>query len=340
MADEIGQVPVDTTEIVVYSEYGSMWIVDSEKSRVSKYTAGGDKILSADHDFGKPVAVANHIDEYFGCYVADHDADEILKFDAKGELMTRFTGIPNVVDLAIHDGTGTLWAVSVSDDDPRLTVINTFTESEIATVKGLQRPVTIVINQTRGDVWIADIGDTDRIVQIKVSEFLSDLSDTLSSSFAETHDGNFDFDRPIDPGLAILDAPEATLYFTDTNHNEVERLIFNNGTYDRGTPVSLETGVYPSKVEVSPAGDVWVLGLDGSIWTFDEESTSDRTPVSEFNDVKECLANPRVMVADHTTGNVWIADNGTNLVFEITISDTVGVKIGGFEFVEDLVINK
>jgi streptogramin lyase len=335
--DEQNYFSTDTLEVLVYSEYGTIWIVDSVKRKVSKYTTRGEKILSSSYNFDKPVAVANNIDEFFGCYVADHDAGEIVKLDAKGEMMTTFTDIPNVTDLAIHYGTGTLWAISVSDDDPRLTIIDTYTESEIARVKGFSRPAAITINQNRGDVWIEDVGENDRIIQIEVNEFLSAPLDTLSSAFAATFDGNFDFDRSSTPGLSILDAQTATLYFTDTNDDEVERLTYSGATdsYLRGVPVAFDTGVNPRQVAVTLSGEVWVLSLEGTVQYFQETNTTQRTPIFSY-----FFTDPSIMVADRTTSNVWVADNGTHQVVEVSSVDSIGVRISGFEFVEDLVINK
>ncbi|MFC1618857.1 hypothetical protein ACFL45_02825 [Candidatus Neomarinimicrobiota bacterium] len=335
--DEQDYFSTDTLVVLVYSEYGTLWIVDSVKRKVSKYTTRGEKILSSSHDFDKPVAVANNIDEFFGCYVADHDAGEIVKLDAKGELITTFTDIPNVTDLAIHYGTGTLWAISVSEDGPRLTIIDTYTENEIARVKGLYRPGAITINQTRGDVWIADVGENDRIIQIEVNEFLSAPLDTLSTAFARTFDGNFDFDRSSTPGLSVLDAQAATVYFTDTNDDEVERLTYSGATdsYLRGVPVAFDTGVNPRQVAVTLSGEVWVLSLEGTVQFFQEINTTQRTPIFSY-----FFTDPSIMVADRATSNVWVADNGTHQVVEVSSVDSIGVRISGFEFVEDLVINK
>ena len=335
--DEQEYFSTDTLEVLVYSEYGTIWIVDSAKRNVSKYTSRGEKILSSTYDFDKPVAVANNIDEFFGCYVADHDAGEIVKLDAKGEWITSFTDIPNVTDLAIHYGTGTLWALSVSDDDPHLTVLDTYTENEIARVKGLYRPTAITINQGRGDVWIADVGEFDRIIQIEVNQFLSAPSDTLSISFATVFDGNFDFDRSSMPGLSVLDAQTATFYFTDTNDDEVERLTYSAATdsYLRGAPVSFDVGVGPIQVAPTLSGEVWVLSLEGTVQFFQEDNTTQRTPIFSY-----FFADPSIMVADRATSNVWVADNGTHQVVEVSSVDSIGTRISGFEFVEDMVINK
>ncbi|MCB7130112.1 MAG: hypothetical protein J3T61_11310, partial [Candidatus Brocadiales bacterium] len=206
-----GYYSTDTLQVLVFSEYGTIWVVDSGHSRVSKYTSRGKAVLSAAYTFLKPVAVVNNIDEFYGygCYVADHDAGRIVKLDEKGRDVQSFSSIPdipNVIDLAIHRYTGTLWAISVSKNEPRLTVIDTYTESTIKQIKGLHHPVAIVINQNRGDVWISDYGEADRVIQINIRDFLIDLPDSLSSLNATIFEGNFN--NP--SSLSVRDAADAT----------------------------------------------------------------------------------------------------------------------------------
>lgn len=335
-----GYYSADTLQALVFSQYGTIWIVDSVDPRVSKYTARGDTVLSATFSFQKPVAVANNIDEFYGCYVADHDAGQIVKLDEKGRNVQSFSmipDIPNVIDLAIHRDTRTLWAISVSDDEPRLTVIDTYTESVIKQVKGLYQPSAIIINQNRGDVWISDYGDVDRIIQIDISDFLDDPPDSISSANATIFEENFNSPS----SLSVRDAADATVYITDTNDDEVERLVYNDADeeYYPGIPIDLsDSGAKqpkPFKVRVTDTGLVWVLNLDRSILFFPENNPSQQTPIGSY-----AFADPHAMAIDPETGNVWIGDNGRHQVVEISSADSVGVEISGFSFVEDIVINK
>ncbi|MBA7609212.1 hypothetical protein ES703_16400 [subsurface metagenome] len=305
---------------------------------MSKYTARGEEVLSATLTFQKPVAVANNIDEFYGCYVADRDAGQIIKLDEKGRQVQSFSkipGIPNVIDLAVHRDTRTLWAISVSDDEPRLTVIDTDTESIVKQVKGLRHPNAITINQNRQEVWIADYGygQDDRVIQINIRDFLIDLPDSLTSLYATIFEENFDYPS----SLSVRDAEDATVYIADTNDDEVERLTYNpaNGEYYSDIPVALSDGTKPFKVRVADAGLVWVLNLDGSILYFPENNPSQQTPIGSY-----AFADPHVMAVDQVTGNVWIGDNGRHQVVEISSADLVSVTISGFSFVEDIVINK
>jgi hypothetical protein len=333
VSDVQGYFSSDTLEILVFSEYGTIWIVDSVHRLATKYTSRGEKILEASPTFQKPVAVANNILESFGCYIADHDAGQIIKLDEKGETEATFSNVPNVIDLVVHQTSSSLWAISVSDEDPRLTVINTFTESVISSVKGLRHPIAVTINQNRGDVWIADVGDGDRIIRINAEDFLSSPEDTLSTAFATVFEGNFN--NPT--SLAIQDSRSATLYIADMNDDEVERLLLNEstGSYFRSTPVAFASGVKPAKVAVTTTGDVWVLSLDRTVQYFREDNTSQRTSIFSY-----LFSDPHTVAPDYLTGNVWIGDNGTHQVLEVSSADSVGVEISGFAFIKDLVINK
>ncbi len=324
----------DTLQILVFSEFGTIWIVDKFEQQVTKYTSRGEKILSARQQFQNPVAVTNNTNfDFFGCYVADQDAGEVIKLDAKGETIATFANLPAASDLAIHYGTNSLWVVSVADADPRLTVFHTITESVIASVSGLRHPSAITINQNRNEVWIADIGEVDRIVQINVTDFLAAPPDTLDPAVTIVFEGNYN--NPTD--IALLQEQTATVYIADKDDDEIERLLHNvvGDSYFRGAPVALGLNTKPAKVGVAPTGLVWVLGLDRSLQFFPEDNTAQLTPIFSY-----MFAAPHTLAIDNATGHVWIGDNGTHQVVEISEVDSVGVTIGGFSFVEDMVINK
>jgi len=330
----LGYFSTDTIEVLVYSEYGTLWIVDKKASEVSKYTSRGDKILTASHSFQEPVAVAGYRGEFYGAYVADQEAGQIIELDAEGEPVTTFSNLPNIKSLAFHHNTQTLWAISVSENEPRLTVIYTTTEEEID-VEGLRQPNAITINQNRGEVWIADYGyeDEDRIFKIDIREFLNNPPDSLSSANATIFEGNYNGPSSI----SVRNAQTATVYIADTNDDEIERLTYNTstGSYSRALPVNLAEGTGPLEVKVVEIGLVWILSLDGNVQYFPENNISSITQIGSY-----VFADPHAMTADQETGNVWIGDNGRHQVVEITSADTVGITIGGFSFVEDLIINK
>ena len=331
----------DTLQVLVYSENGTIWIVDKVQSVVTKFTSRGEKILSASHSFQKPVAVTSYRSKFYGCYVADQDAGQIVKLDEEGNSVTTFSDLPNVIDLAINRETSTLWAICHSKNEPRLTVIDTDTESIVKQVKGLRHPNAITINQNRQDVWIADYGyeQDDRVIQINIRDFLIDLPDSLTSLYATIFEGNFNYPS----SLSVRDAEEATVYIADTYDDEVERLTYNPVTeeYYRGTAIDLSGGgtkqPKPFQVRVTDAGLVWVLSLDRSVQYFPEDIT---TPTQKTSIGSYAFLDPHAMAIDQITGNVWIGDNGRHQVVEISSADSVGVTISGFSFVEDIVIIK
>jgi len=330
-----GYFSTDTLQVLVFSEHGTIWVVDKVRSEVIKFTSRGEKMLSASRSLQNPVAVTRFRGKFYGCYVADHDAGQIVELDEEGQTVATFPNIPNVKDLAINRETSTLWAISVSDDEPRLTVIDTDTESIVKQFKGLRHPNAITINQNRQEVWIADYGyeQDDRVIQINIRDFLIDLPDSLTSLYATIFEGNFNYPS----SLSVRDAEEATVYIADTNDDEVERLTYNpaNGEYYSSIPVALGEGTKPFKVRVTDTGLVWVLNLNRNILYFLESNPSQQTPIGSY-----AFSDPHAMAIDQETGNVWIGDNGRHQVVEISSADSVGVKISGFSFVEDLVINK
>lgn len=338
VSDIQGFFSTDTLQILVFSEFGTIWIVDKPAKRVTKYTSRGEKILTARQQFDSPVAVTNNTNfDFFGCYVADQDAGQVIKLDAKGETIATFGNLPAASDLAIHYSTNSLWVVSVADADPRLTVFHTVTESVIASVSGLRHPSAITINQNRNEVWIADIGEVDRIVQINVTDFLAEPvpPDTLDPAFTTVFEGNYN--NPTD--ISLLQENTATVYIADKNDDEIERLLYNavGDSYFRGAPVDVGENTRPVKVGVAPNGLVWVLGLDASLHLqfFPEDNTALRTPIFSY-----MFQSPHTLAVDNATSRVWIGDNGTHQVVEISEIDSVGVTIGGLSWVEDMVINK
>ncbi|MFB0517610.1 MAG: hypothetical protein ACETWG_13560 [Candidatus Neomarinimicrobiota bacterium] len=338
VADEQGYTSRDTLKILVYSEYGTVWIVDSDQQTLSKYTSRGAKVLTSPHSFEEPVAVVNYIQHVPNYYVADREAGEVVKLDALGREVYTYSNIPNVIDLAIHRDTGTLWAISVDSEEPRLTVINTFTNSEVMQIKGLRHPIAIAINQSRNDVWLADIGEGDRIILLYAEEILADPPDSLTAANATIFEGNFNSPS----SLFIRNEEDATLYIADTEDNQIERLTYNSltGNYRRDTPVILPDDAKPIDVVATIVGLVWMLNSgDGTtIEYFDEEDVPTAQPLPFLTSYP--FMAPHTMIADIEYGHVWVADNGTHQVVQIVNADSVGVIISGFSFVEDMAINK
>ncbi len=336
--DEQGYSSRDTLDILVYSEYGTIWIVDSYEQTVSKYTSRGIKVLTSPYLFKEPVAIVNYIYNTPGYYVADHTAGQIVHLDATGKKVYIHADLPNVIDLAIHHDTRTLWAVSVSPDEPRLTVIYIPDNSVIKEIRGLRQPSAIAVNQIRDEIWIADMGDGDRIIQLDVEGVLAGTADTLTSANANFFTGNFN--SPVN--LFIQNEAEATLYIADHDDGQIERLSYNvfSDSYSRVTPVNLATGAKPIGVGITSAGQIWILNFgDGTLIEYAQE---DGLPTAQWQPLLTSypFTAPYTMTIDPEYGHLWIGDNGTHQVVQVVGTDSVGVVIGGFSFVKDIAINK
>ncbi|MBN2010051.1 hypothetical protein JW960_11970 [candidate division KSB1 bacterium] len=340
--DVLGYSVADTVDIVVYFEYSSIWVVDSGQKRVSKYAGNGQLILTASESFSKPVAVTNNIDESYGCYVADYEAGSIYKIGADGETLLSYTGVNNVIDIAVHNDTRTVWAIST--DDNSLTVFDGFTDAEIKRVYGIENPRQIIINQASDDVWIVETGN-NRIVNFKAENLPYSLPDTVT--------GRNTLVFPSDTSSAYLNAPFGSyvrnqtnqiLYVSDKNDNQVERLEWRDGGYKRDkNPISIMP-LRPMYASVSLLANrgwtVFVMSTNGKIVLFPEED--DRNIMTAAGDYR--FEYPHALATDESNCEFWVGDNGTTQLVKIKIQPDYTFKaetiVSGFVFIEDVVINK
>ncbi|MCH7520468.1 MAG: hypothetical protein IIB42_02055 [Candidatus Marinimicrobia bacterium] len=336
VSDEQNFFSTDTLAILVYSEDGTMWIVDSGHRTVSKYTSNGNFIFTANHPFSYPVAAANNTEAFFGCYVADRGAGEVVKINAFGLQDQIFSGLPNVVDLAVHEVTNTLWIIDVGDEGrgPALTVIDAISNVEIKRVFGFVRPESIEINQRSGDIWISDVGNNTlvqfSIANLTINDLLEFLPDTLSQGNATIFESFLN--GPV--SISVVDEVEATLYIADISDDEVERLVYNAGSYSRSSPVAVNQ---PSLVSATTVGGlVWVMDSNSKILQY---FSDDLTQQGSLN-ANYIFRTPHVMTAGSGAGDIWIGDNGTHEVVQIVNPDSVGATIAGFNFIEDIIVNR
>ena len=343
VTDEQGYTATDTLDILVYGEYGSVWIVDSGLKTVGKYTSRGDLVFTSGHDFDTPVAVASNIEEDFGCYVADKGAGEIVRLGPDGGLLETFQDLPYVNDLAIHVATNTLWALTQADS--ALVVFDIFEPgTEKARVTGFEKPEHIIINQSSNEVWISDIG-SNRVIMINARDPLPTSAATIGSNVVIFKDDNNVpiFNAP--KGMGTLNNDGSTVYIAELGGGDgegaIERLTYNNvsQSFIRGTPVGgtpTDGFSHPRQVMANLNNEVWVLNSDGIIEIFDEnDPTGQRTVVSIYP-----FENPSSIVGDPINGNVWIGDNSKGGRVVMIEADSVGHTIYGFKFIADMVINK
>ncbi len=333
VSDEQGYSSGDTLEVLVYTEAGTIWLVDSEQAIVSKYTALGHYILTSSHPFEKPVAVAGDISRDYGCYVADYTAGEVIKLDPEGNQVAVFMDLPSVADLALHEASRTLWVLS--EEDSALVVYNTRSVAlPVKKVSGFKVPGAITINQSNGSVWISDVGDNS-VIQLSALD-LDALPDSVSDPGVTVFrdvGGTPIFSFP--SGLGTRDRIDATVYVADLNHDQIERLTYSSGTgtYSRNTPISIDN---PSQVISNVKGEVWVLNSKGSIQYFLESNIN----VAPFPVLSYAFSNPNSMAVDEVSGEVWIGDSGNHQVVKVLSPDSLAVVISGVDFVADIVVNR
>lgn len=338
VTDDTDFFSTDTLSILVYSEHGTLWIADSWPPRVSKYTERGHFILNSSHNFTTPVAVANNIGEFYGVYVADNGADEVVKLDPLGERITSYPDLPAVIDIAIHRDSRTLWALTLGNAS--LVVINTLNGEIVKTVIGFSQPEVIEINQNNGDVWISDFGK-QIVVQFDANDqTVDEIAQSLPDSITSANTTFFEniFDVPTAIAVANLPSANATVYIADRTQSggELDRLVWNAGTqiYQAGSTIPGYDS--PTQLAVTLTGVVWVANETGVVKHFDEIDNG-LFPVTIFS---YAFKNPSAMKADPITGAVWIGDSGTNEIINVIMPDSVDVVISGFGRIEDLVVNK
>ncbi|MFC1481146.1 hypothetical protein ACFL6E_02745 [Candidatus Neomarinimicrobiota bacterium] len=344
VTDEQQYIASDTLDILVYSDYGSVWIVDSGLRQVGKYTDRGDLVFKSGYDFDTPVAVASNIEEDFGCYVADKGAGEIVRLGPDGGLIESFGDLPHVNDLAIHIGTSTLWALTQADS--ALVVYDIFDLAiERARITGFEKPEHISINQSSNEVWISDIG-SNSVILINARETMPTSVAAPGANVVIFKDdgGEQIFNQP--KGMSTLNNDESTVYVAELGGGDgegaIERLTYNNASqsFIRGTPVggTINDGLsHPRQVLANLDNEVWIMNSDGIIEYFLE--TNPTGPRSRIVSAYTFI-NPNSMVGDPINGNVWIGDNSTGQVVMIIRPDSLGHTIDGFEFISDMVINK
>ena len=341
VTDNLGFISMDTLQVLAYSDFYSIWMVDSGTRRLAKYTGNGLLVFNSPVSFSKPVAVTSDIDESFGCYVADYDAATVYKIDAGGNTVASYGNIPTVIDLAMHRDTRTIWALGVGDNS--VTVIDGFQDVIVKKIHGFFKPRGITINQATGDVWINEQGN-NRVVQLSALTEPANLPDTISTQNTAIYpeNGTNYFNSPMVP--FVRNESAQTLYVADRDDREVERLMWNGTGYTRNTtPVSL-VSAQPRAVFVTALSGLFnvvvIIANNGKLFAFSEGNSATLTTLAG----DYTFQSPHALAVDPMTGECWIGDNGTNQLVKIRINPDFTfatlVKLNGFIFIEDVVINQ
>ncbi len=335
VSDDIGFSSTDTLQILVYSNYGSFWVIDKIHKSVTKYASNGIEILEASGAFTTPVAVESDIDELHGCFVADQSDGSVVNVDFRGNSIATYSGITTVIDLALHHLTEKIWALSYSNNT--ITVIDVRTGITDKTIYGFQQPTLIKINQHTSDVWVVEKGN-NRIIRIDASQGISALPDTISSQNVTLFSAYFNGPEHLYVQDYYGGSLSNTVYVADFYDNEIERLSPSGNTYQRLSPVaSLATSPsMVSMITLDLVNMILVVSENGNLELFEEQNTQNKTILSgNYNFIK-----PHVMRVNPLTGECWIADNGSNQLVKIKIASTTAYtlqrKIGGFLSIQDI----
>jgi len=330
----------DTLKVLVYSNYGSLWVLDGSYRKLSKFTGNGIKIFTSDVTFSRPVDVESNSADFYSCFVADQQANTISVIDYDGKLIKTYTDLAGPIDMALHLATQRLWVLNY--DDGGISVIDIRTGAVIKTIKGFAQPTSIEINQRTAEVWVLEAGN-NRVIQIPAASNYQLLPDTVSATNTSFfHNGlNGPVQICIDP--ANDGRLNSRVYIVDKYDDQIEVLIFDGTKYSRSSnPVNLlsQLPVASGIIPINLTNMLLTINSEGKIEAFEEENYENKYAIGgSYNFVK-----PEVMLIDHQTGECWIGDNGKNqlvkIKFESTSSFSVLRKMGGFLSIKDIALNK
>jgi YVTN family beta-propeller protein len=320
--DTNGESDSDTLSVLVYSDYSSVWVVDSEKKTLEKYGKNGDKILTAEQEFIMPVAVTNNTQEFYGCWVADYETQNIYKISARGKTISTIEDIGRITHLKLHQETNKL--VVLNADSNSVYIISTFTNKIIKRIYGFKEPRSLTVNQMNGDVWVCE-PDIDRVVRFNIKN----PPDTIEQSNPQCEMITENLNNPVNVEIGYR--TPTIIYIVDKNDNQIERIDLTTG--NRLTPV---TGFFlPDKIASSSQQEIWVIDQNG-IYYFPEDDFNNVMPASIIAETS--FYDPHVIDIDDD-GNVWVGDNGSKKLIRI---NPVGqeISISGFQFIDDIIVNK
>lgn len=321
VSDSNGESDSDTLSVLVYSDYSSVWVVDSEKQTLEKFGKNGDKILTAEQELIKPISITNNTNEFYGCWVADYEAANIYKISAKGKTLSTIENIGRIRDIKIHKESNKMAALNV--DSNYVAIINTYNNRIVKKIKGFTEPKSLTVNQINGDVWICE-PNIDQVVKFNInnppdSVMASDKCTIITENLNNPVNVQIGYKTP------------TIIYIADKNDHEIERIDFATGTR-----LSAVTGFFlPEQIEVSSQQNVWIIDQNG-LYFFPEDNINDVQPSNMLAPTE--FFDPHVIDIDDN-GNVWVGDNGSKKLIRI---NPVGqeISISGFQFINDIIVNK
>ena len=333
VSDSLGKSTSDTLSVNVYSEHGTMWVVDRRLKSVKKYDEDGNYILSAGETFDYPVAIANNHPDWFGCWVSDIGLEKIVEIDEDGSTIQTYDNLPNISDIAYHKNSNTICALSEENRTLTLIIGGTI----VKTIYGFSSPNSIAVNQISGEVLVSDYG----LQQIVVIDLLPDdqvYPDTVSTEHY-LPELNGVLNGPV--AIAITNYTNQTdgvmILVADKINNRIERVPYIFNYMDPLTPIS---DVTEPIALTTTLNYTWIIEDDGPVRYFDTfgGSSSDIITLEELTNSK-----PRVIAGDYLKDAVWIGDNTTNKIIKAKYDNGVIVNeasITVINFVEDIVVNR
>ncbi len=322
-------------DLLVYSNYGVIWVADSGTDKVYKYSAIGEFLLTVQGTFQRPIAIATNVDEFFGCYVADYDMGQVFKISEKGAITHTYTSFKHPIDIDIFQSLRVIWVLDVGNNS--VTAINGYTDQVIGTFTGLKEPRSLKVNQETGDVWITDTGN-NRIIRIQPKDIPGELPTVADQKtvFRGTSSNGNGYNEPIH--LSFSQHKYNVVYIADISDDEVEMIESSMSGFKEIAVAS--TGYQnPSFIAVSDKGTsevVWVIH-NTQISTI---MSGNLFPSSIDYDT---FKYPYRIVTDDLNNKIWVVDNGLNQIIPLddTGSFTTGIDIiTGFVFIEDVAINQ
>lgn len=338
VADELNFVSKDTLEILVYTNYGSVWVVDGGHRSLTKYTSNGLQVLTANYAFVNPVSVVSNINEPYGCFVADQGANQVVQISADGEPVATFPELSFVSDLAIHYASRKVWAVSYGSSS--VTVIDVIIGAVEKTVSGFVNPTAIEINQRTGDVWILEEGN-NRAIQLNVNSGITGLPDSISTENANIFRTGFNAPHRLCFHNIKSDNLLSYVYIADLYDDQIERIKFEDNVFEQLGPVDLlsPNPVLLDVISLNLKDYVLVVNSYGRLELFEEASPQQKHTLNgNYEFIK-----PVAMHLDARTNECWIGDTGTNQLVKIKINNdysfSVIRKISGFLAIKGIAVN-
>ena len=320
VTDAVGDKLRDTLKVLVYSDYGSIWVVDSGTKKLKRYSSNGELIVEAGQEFVYPVALANNYKVDCASWVADYSDDKIYKIGPKGETLVEIENVEQVIELEMHKELRQLLALSRGQE--AVTVIDCYSNSVVKTIDGFTKPRFIDINQTNGDVWISE-PTNNRIVQFNIK----DLPDSIYTDNSKVKFFKEGLNNP--RSLTVGYTSPTKIYIADKNDDQIEQLI--GPKWEReNTNIIEATNMKPEIIESSSTEFVWIIG-DQDIYYFNEN-------VGAITPHPTTFLSPETMDIDDD-GDVWIGDNGKKQLLKID-KDRIVFSIEGFQQIEDIIVNK